>query len=109
MSKLFEDLKASLEEVLAHTQGAETGAVIREVPRTNVATVRARLGMSQSQFATVFGVSVGTLRGWEQRRRVPEGPAQVLLAVIDREPEAVLRALHYDYVHQKGTLEERSL
>jgi putative transcriptional regulator len=64
--------------------------------------------MSQSQFATVFGVSVGTLRGWEQRRRVPEGPAQVLLAVIDREPEAVLRALHYDQTPPKMSLEERA-
>lgn len=96
MSTLFDDLKTSLEEVLAHTRGEETGVKIWEVPRTDVAAVRARLRMSQSEFATVFGVSIGTLRGWEQHRRQPEGPAKVLLAVIAREPEAAFRALHHD-------------
>ena len=41
----------------------------------------------------MFRVSVGTLRGWEQRRRHPQGAALTLLRVMDREPEAVRRAL----------------
>jgi putative transcriptional regulator len=55
--------------------------------------VRQRLGMSQSAFARMFGVSVWTLRNWEQGRRRPDGPARALLRVIDREPEAARRAL----------------
>jgi putative transcriptional regulator len=55
--------------------------------------VRRRLGLSQAAFAGMFGVSVWTLRNWEQGRRRPDGPARALLRVIDREPEAARRAL----------------
>lgn len=55
--------------------------------------VRERLGISQAAFARMFGVSVWTLRNWEQGRRRPEGPARALLRVIEREPEAAKRAL----------------
>jgi putative transcriptional regulator len=57
-----------------------------------VEAIRRRLGLTQKEFARMFGVSVDTLQGWEQRRR-PRGPALALLRVIDREPEAVRRAL----------------
>lgn len=59
----------------------------------DIRTLRGRLGLSQQRFADAFGVSVGTVRNWEQGRRRPDGPAQILLQVIDREPNAVLRAL----------------
>ncbi len=59
----------------------------------DVRTVRERLGLSQEAFAARFRLSLRTVQEWEQRRRVPEGPARVLLQVIDREPEAVARAL----------------
>jgi putative transcriptional regulator len=49
--------------------------------------------MTQEAFAQRFGVSVNTLRHWEQGKRYPEGPARTLLKVIDREPEAVIMAL----------------
>jgi putative transcriptional regulator len=52
--------------------------------------------MSQGDFAARFGISPATLRNWEQGRRQPEGPARVLLAIIDREPQAVQRALSTD-------------
>lgn len=55
--------------------------------------VRKRLKMSQAAFAHVFGVSVRTVQEWEQRRRHPAGAARTLLQVIDREPEAVRRAI----------------
>lgn len=58
-----------------------------------VRAIRERLGMSQAAFARMFGISVATLQNWEQGRRRPEGPARMLLRVIDREPEAVRRAL----------------
>lgn len=59
----------------------------------DVRLVRERLGLSQEAFATRFHLSLRTIQEWEQQRRVPEGPARVLLHVIDLEPEAVARAL----------------
>ena len=58
-----------------------------------VRAIRERLAMSQTTFARLFGISIDTLQNWEQGRRQPEGPARMLLRVIDREPEAVRRAL----------------
>jgi putative transcriptional regulator len=93
--KLFNELKAGLEEAIAHAGGEKTGGRTRRVylPNIDVGKLREKLGLSQGDFADAFGVSVGTLRGWEQKRREPDGPARVLLTVIDREPDAVLRAL----------------
>jgi len=56
--------------------------------------IRKRLGLSQSRFAAIIGVSVRTLQNWEQGRRKPDGPAKALLRVVDSNPEAVLHALH---------------
>lgn len=60
----------------------------------DVRAVRAKLGRSQVEFALLIGVSVATLRNWEQRRRTPEGPALALLRVAARNPRAVIEALH---------------
>lgn len=59
----------------------------------DVAAVRAKTGLSQDRFARAFRISPHTLRNWEQGRRAPEGPARALLLAIDRDPEAVMRAL----------------
>ncbi|HMR32667.1 MAG TPA: helix-turn-helix domain-containing protein [Geminicoccaceae bacterium] len=59
----------------------------------DVAAIRERLSLTQEQFAHTFGIPVGTLRDWEQRRKEPDAPARALLRVIEREPEAVRRAL----------------
>lgn len=59
----------------------------------DVHAIRARLGLSQAKFAAAFGVSIGTVRNWEQRRARPYGSARVLLRVIERHPKAVLDAL----------------
>jgi putative transcriptional regulator len=63
------------------------------VSRLSRLTVRKRPGLSQADFSAIFDIPPGTLRGWEQGRRVPEGPARVLLKVIENDPEAVERAL----------------
>ena len=55
--------------------------------------IRAKLGLSQSEFALMIGVSVATLQNWEQGRRNPEGPARALLRIAAKNPEAVLEAL----------------
>ena len=58
-----------------------------------VAAGRARLGLSQDQFAQMLGISVRTLHNWEQGRRKPSRAARVLLRVALRHPEIVLRAV----------------
>ena len=60
----------------------------------DVKRLRASLGQSQVDFALMIGISVGTLRNWEQGRRTPEGPALALLRVAEHAPRAVLEALH---------------
>lgn len=91
-----QELIGSLKEAAEHAAGR--AAPVREttvnVPRdVDVKKIRERLGLSQEEFALRFGFSIGTLRHWEQGRRFPEGPARTYLKVIDREPEAVERAL----------------
>lgn len=91
----FDDIKAGLEDALAHARGERRGGFEHsvEVPIVDVQVVRSELGLSQSEFAEAFGISVATLRNWEQGRRIPRGPARLLLAIIDLEPEAVQRVL----------------
>lgn len=59
----------------------------------DIKAIREKLDMSQSEFALMIGVSVATLRNWEQGRRSPEGPARALLKIAAENPEAVLHAL----------------
>ena len=96
MSKKAHDaIMAGLEDALAFVKGDKTrGKVHRvDVPDTNIAKLRKRLGLSQGRFAAAFGVNVGTIRNWEQGIRRPDGPARVLLRVIERNPQAVLEAI----------------
>lgn len=60
----------------------------------DVRKIRAKLDQSQEQFAAMIGVSVATLRNWEQGRRTPDGPALALLRVTEIDPRAVARALN---------------
>ncbi|MFA6020153.1 MAG: helix-turn-helix domain-containing protein [Rhodospirillales bacterium] len=55
--------------------------------------VRARVGLSQTEFAKRIGVPVATVRNWEQGKRSPHGPARALLRVLDRIPKSVIAAL----------------
>ena len=59
----------------------------------DIKAIRARLDRSQDEFALMIGVSVATLRNWEQGRRSPEGPARALLQVAAENPQAVVDAL----------------
>lgn len=59
----------------------------------DVAGIRKRLGLSQEAFAALMGVSVGTLRNWEQGRREPQGPARALLLIADKKPTAFKESL----------------
>jgi putative transcriptional regulator len=63
------------------------------LPQVNVRKLRARMGLSQTQFAARFGFSLDSVQNWEQGHRRPEGPARVLLAVIAKNPVAVEEAI----------------
>ncbi|HJD56172.1 MAG TPA: helix-turn-helix domain-containing protein [Rickettsia endosymbiont of Pyrocoelia pectoralis] len=63
------------------------------LPNIDVYEARDKLKLTQQQFATTFGVSVATLRNWEQGRRVPTGAAKLLLKIIEKEPNIVKRVL----------------
>ena len=66
---------------------------IARPPAVNVKATRTRLGLSQNQFAARLGIKPATLQNWEQGRCQPQGPARVLLAVIDKYPEIVEEVL----------------
>jgi putative transcriptional regulator len=93
--KAFEKIMSGLEDALAYADGdVSRGAVHKvEVKEVDIVALRKRLGLSQDKFALLFGFSAKTVRNWEQGIRHPEGPARILLQVIEREPEAVMRAL----------------
>ena len=91
----FEKIMAGLEDALAYADGDISRGTAHQVKIANVdiTHLREKLGLSQDRFAALFGLSSRTVRNWEQGVRHPEGPARILLQVIDREPEAVMRAL----------------
>lgn len=93
MSESFESIRKGLAEALQFARGERGKAVVHEFKPVDVKNVRARVGMSQNEFASAFGISVATLRHWERGDRSPNGPALVLLNVVAKEPQAVLRAL----------------
>lgn len=96
MSEAFESIRRGLIEARRYAEGDTDGSVIHEiaVPSVpDVKTIRAKTRLSQERFAASIGVSLGTLKGWEQGRRRPEGPARVLLALVDRKPTIIQEAL----------------
>ena len=81
------------EAAAADFETARRRGRLRAVTPLDVASIRAKTGLSQDRFASAFQISPHTLRNWEQRRRHPDGPARALLLAIDRDPEALMRAL----------------
>lgn len=89
----FDDLVRSVRQAgKIRRKKMRPGRVVTFKP-ADIRDIRDRLGKSQTEFAMMIGVSVATLRNWEQGRRVPEGPAQALLRVAAQNPEAVADAL----------------
>jgi putative transcriptional regulator len=93
MGKAFESIRQGLTEAIDHAKGKKAGVKLWRPKPVDVAAVRGRVGFTQAQFAARFGVSVATLRHWERGDRSPQGPALVLLNLIDRDPAGVLRLL----------------
>ncbi len=90
MSKFGEDLIQSLNEALAHAKGE--GPAIVHAPVTP-REIREQVKLTQAQMAPLLGMSLSGYRKWEQGVRQVNGPAATLLRVIEKEPEAVRRAL----------------
>jgi len=77
----------------ANTEPMGVRSTTVRVPVVDVKRVRARMHLSQSEFARKYGFSPASVRNWEQGRRQPEGPARILLAVIDKNPDVVQSVL----------------
>jgi putative transcriptional regulator len=89
----FNRIMDGLGEVVEIVEGRAQAARVYIPEEMDVKAIRARLGLSQAAFAARYGFTASAVREWEQRRRKPEAAARVLLHVIDKEPEAVERAL----------------
>ena len=94
MNDTFNSIEKGLKEAIAHARGEAIAPVHEiDIPEADVQAIRARTGLSQAEFAKSIGVKKATLLNWEQHRRSPEGPARVLLALIDKDPNIVQRVL----------------
>jgi putative transcriptional regulator len=94
MTKLGKRLIAAAKEAHAIARGEADPSTYRiHVPNVDVKELRRKLRLSQDQFALRFGFAAARVRDWEQGRSKPDGAVRAYLIVIDREPEAVARAL----------------
>lgn len=88
--KLFDELLESVREGGAILRGEKKPSREFVMDAPDIKSVRKKYHLSQNEFATMFGISVKTLRNWEQGRRVPVGPARILLLVAAKHPDAVM-------------------
>ncbi len=95
--ELFAELAESVREGGAILRGESPPSRSFVVDKSPIDTksIREKYGLTQNEFASLLGISVKTLRNWEQGRRAPEGPARVLLLVAARHPDAVWDAVHH--------------
>jgi len=92
--KMFDELLESVHEGGAILRGQKKPSRRFEVGPSRIRAIRERTSLSQSEFATLIGVSVRTLQNWEQDRRRPTGPAAALLRIIAYEPRLAVMAIH---------------
>lgn len=89
--EMFDELIESVKEAGAIMRGEKKASRTFDVSGTlDVKKIRRHYKLSQDKFAALVGISPGTLRGWEQMRRKPEGPARVLLQIAARHPDVLL-------------------
>ncbi|MCA6220810.1 helix-turn-helix domain-containing protein [Photorhabdus antumapuensis] len=92
-SKLFSRLTESMTQMNEIINGERVASRETHVEAVKVKNIRQATGLSQTGFAKLISVNVGTLRNWEQGRREPTGPAKALLKAIEKDPVHVLKAL----------------
>jgi putative transcriptional regulator len=88
--EVFKELLESVKQGGAIMKGSMKTSRVFQFPESEVRKLRENYGLSQDKFASLIGISVATLRNWEQGRRKPEGPARVLLMVAAKHPEVLL-------------------
>jgi len=88
--ELFEELLESVKQGARIMKGRMKPLRTYEFAESKVRKIREQYGLSQEKFASLMGISVATLRNWEQGRRKPEGPARILLRVAAAHPDALL-------------------
>lgn len=103
MTAIFNDLMNGLNEVDAFLDGKSSGYKVHLPAEVDVKSIRRRLKMTQARFAETFGFSLDAVKHWEGGRRTPESAARAFLIVIDKNPGAVLAALHTRGRKRKNT------
>lgn len=93
-NKDFKDLLTSIDQAREIHIGKRKPARVFKFNPVMVKNIRLKLHISQGNFAHMIGVSVDTLQNWEQGRRRPEGPALVLLRIVEADPKTVFKVLH---------------
>jgi putative transcriptional regulator len=99
MTKFGADLILAMSEALAHAQGKDVPGIrvsAVDVGTVNAKAIRKKLDLTQDEMATVLGTSPSGYKKWEQGKRQPSGATRTLLRIMEKEPEAVLRALSID-------------
>jgi putative transcriptional regulator len=88
--ELFNELLESVKQAGNIRKGNRKPSMIDE---PDVTAIRKKYKMTQKEFSLLLGISVGTLRNWEQGRRKPQGPAKILLKIAEKQPKAILESL----------------
>jgi putative transcriptional regulator len=95
MSRFGKDLVEALSQALDHAKGkaGEARSHTWKSELVDVRSTRRKLKLTQQRMAMLLGVSLSGYRKWEQGERQPSGAARTLLMVMEREPQAVLKAI----------------
>lgn len=93
MNSAFESLKQGLREAIDYSEGRLKNVRVYKPTPVDIKQLRKRVGMTQLEFSSAFGISIGTLRHWERGDRTPKGSALVLLNLVQKEPHTILRVL----------------
>jgi putative transcriptional regulator len=94
MNSTFESVKKGLEEAVEYSKGKKVPVRIFHPEPVNVKIIRQKTRLTQDEFAAAFGISVATLRHWERGDRKPQGTALVLLNLVRRSPDTILKILN---------------
>jgi putative transcriptional regulator len=88
--ELFQELMESVRQGGRILRGERKPSRAIRLAEPDVRKIRRAYGLSQQKFAALMGISIATLRNWEQGRRRPQGAARVLLRIAAKHPQAVL-------------------
>lgn len=90
---MFDELLESVKQAGDIRKDKTKPSRYTKIEEPDVSAIRDKYNMTQQEFAALLGISVATLRNWEQGRRKPQGPAKVLLKIAEKRPKAILELL----------------